>query len=120
MDHLPLPVDKLAHSVLIVPYICNERFSYDDNGFLSYPRRCGVDIWQLCQDDRSDLDEWAPFLQAWLWFGLLGETISIGSRTHVPQRIANYLSFVESDQDATRFVVTKHLQKFIELIVLLH
>jgi hypothetical protein len=115
MDHLPLPVDKLAHSVLTVPYICNERFSYDDNGFLSYPRRCGLDIWQLCQNDQIDLDEWAPFLQAWLWFGLLGETISIGSRTHVPQRIANYLSFVEWNQDATCFVVTKDLQKSIEL-----
>jgi len=116
MDHLPLPVDKLAHPVLAVPYICNERFSYDDNGFLSYPRRRGVDIWQLCQDDRIDLDEWAPpFLQAWLWFGLLGETIGIGSRTHVLQRIANYLSFVESDQDGNRYVVTKDLQKSIEL-----
>lgn len=114
MDHLPLPVDKLAHPTLAVPYVCNDRFSYDDKGFLTYPYRCGVDIWQLCEDDQVGSDRWAPFLQAWLWFGLLGETIGIGSRTHVPQRITSFASFVETSHDGTRFVVTKDLQKSIQ------
>jgi hypothetical protein len=114
MDHLPLPVDKLAHPMLKIPYVCNERFSYDDNGFLTYPDRCGVDIWQLCEHDQIDSDDWAPFLQAWLWFGLLGETIGIGSRTHIPQRITSSASFIEPDEDGKRFLVTKDLRKFIE------
>lgn len=114
MDHLPLPTDNFARSPIAIPYLCDEKYSYDDQGFLTYPSRCGVDIWGLCEQEQPNLEPWAPFLQAWLWFGLLGETIGVGSRIHIPQqRITSFASFIKTAEDGNRYVVTTNLQESI-------
>src|SRR5438046_415828 len=109
MDHLPLPIDDLAHLPVEVPFLCNERFTYDDLGFLTYPRRAGVDIEQLRGEklDLLALHNAAPFLQTWLWFGLLGETLQIGSRETRQQKITNMKSFTSYDREGRLIVSTK-------------
>ena len=83
MDHL-INVHKCTIADLIVPYVCTERFTYgkrphrqDDADWYSFPFRCGMsksedlpDMAFIDQDGQS-IDELAPFLQAWLFFGTL-------------------------------------------------
>ena len=92
MDHLATPmVDNSVPEHADIPYLCNEQFTYDDLGWLTYPERAGVDVHHLCNggDENGELLAFAPFLQSWLWFGLLGEAIGIRSRTDHAQRIAS-------------------------------
>lgn len=115
MDHLPLPWDDSAHPPIEIPFLGNELFKYDDLGFLTYPRRAGVDIEQLQSEELgySTLVKMAPFLQAWLWFGLLGETIQIGSRENRQQRVASMKSFTRHDREGRLLVSTMELHKSI-------
>ncbi|KAL8862528.1 MAG: hypothetical protein Q9178_001026 [Gyalolechia marmorata] len=115
MDHLPLPVDNLAHAPISVPYLCNERFSYDDRGFLTYPSRCTIDIWTLCERDEISSEKWVPFLQAWLWVGLLADTVGIKACTPVLQRTRSFASFILTDLDESRFLTTRDLYDYIEV-----
>jgi len=117
MDHLPLPIDSLAHSPLQVPYFGSKSHCYDDLGFLTYPGRVGVDVSRLLAEDRSylSLEDLCPFLQEWLWFGLLGETLGIGSRVHIPQRIASRAAFIMEEKDGSKIIRTAELRRCILL-----
>jgi len=104
MNHIPIPlvgpqfqifIDSLAHPQWQVPFLSSQRWTYDDQGFLTFPERAAVDTSQLLAKDCNHLllEELAPFLQEWLWFGLLGETIGIvGSRVQIP--IASRTTFI--------------------------
>ncbi|KPM45978.1 hypothetical protein AK830_g726 [Neonectria ditissima] len=94
MDHVQLFSDDLARPTIEIPYICDDNFSYDDLSFLTYPSRVGIDTNALKNDRLAGLKlaDAAPFLQAWLWFGLLGETLQVGSRqTKAPKRTSSEL-----------------------------
>lgn len=114
MDHIPTCSDDLAHPILKVPYFENGASKYDDLGFLNFPLRAGIDQ-HLLSDDREPnlkLVNAAPFLQAWLWFGLLGEALQVGSRdTEAPKRASSRL-FISAIAGQT-FVSTRRLQEVI-------
>lgn len=114
MDHIPLWSDDLAHARVEIPYVCNDQFRYDDQGFLTYPHRIGVDTDVLAEDGHPilRLKDSAPFLQAWLWFGLLGEAIRVGSRhTTAPKRASSEL-FVKVIEDR-KYLCTSRLQSIV-------
>ena len=122
MDHLSLPVDELAHAPLEVPYVCNEIFTYDFRGFHTYPSRVGVDVSRFYsipgREVNTDWNEWAPFLQAWLWFGLLAESFGLESdsvsRTDASdhQRFATFAPFLKTKSDGSQVVTTKDLYSY--------
>lgn len=114
MDHLPLPIDDFARAPFEVPFLCNDQFRYDDHGFLTYPDRAGLDLEQIAERGLVDPNTLAPALQAWLWFGLLGDILGIGSRTHVAQRIANYKAFVTENPGGSSVISTADLLRYIE------
>jgi hypothetical protein len=110
MDHIPIPITELTRARINVPFLCTPRFTYDDTGFFMYPSRAGVDFDYACLHDKIAYPPLAPFLQAWLWFGLLGETLGIGSRTHVQQRVANFQSFIKTTEDGRKILTTEPLR----------
>lgn len=74
MDHISLPPDP-AYPPLVVP--CLASITYDGGDFHSYPARRGWDIGRLligdfCQHSEEDT---ATFLQDWLFFSVLRETL---------------------------------------------
>lgn len=109
MNHIAIPVDQLAHSPIHVPFVCNKEFSYDDQGFLTYPYRVGIDLSKLEASDNLAADSLAPFIQAWLWFGLLGEVLYVGSREDRKQKIASWQEFVTVHPDGSRWICTDSL-----------
>lgn len=72
MDHLRSIKDPVLPSIK-VPYICKRR--YDGLSFSAYPERCGWDSIRLstAQFTAEELLDAAPFLQEWLYFGVLAE-----------------------------------------------
>lgn len=114
MDHIPLWSDDLAHSPVEVLYVCNDQYRYDDQGFLTYPHRVGVDTVVLAEDGLSTvrLKDSAPFLQAWLWFGLLGEAIRVGSRQTTAPKRASCELFVKTIEDRD-YLCTSLLQSIV-------
>ena len=100
MDHIPLCSDDLQHSPIEVPHLCNSKFCYDDLGFHTYPHRVGVDTASLAEDTFSlALKNSAPFLQAWLWFGLLGEALRVGSGEATAPKHTSWRLFVKTLDD---------------------
>lgn len=74
MDHLP----KFGgcEALFEVPYLCHDNYVYDQGGFDSYPERAGLryeDLLTRTWISQPPLQDGAPFLQAWLYFGLLHE-----------------------------------------------
>lgn len=110
MDHIPLCSDDWRHPSIEIPYLSDGKFRYDDQGFLTYPDRVGIDIATL-EDNKLptfDLTDAAPFLQSWLWFGLLGEALQVGSRhTTATKRLSSEL-FVKTI-DNERYLSSRHL-----------
>lgn len=114
MDHIPFWSDQFGLQALDVPYLCYSKFQYDDLGFLSYPPRIGVDIAALSTDTYSAmrLKDSGPFLQAWLWFGLLGELLRVASQDNIsPKRIICH-TFIKTVNDR-QFLSTRHLIRCI-------
>ena len=62
-----------------IPYICNDRYTYDGGDFHTYPQRCGFDIERIKESDFNgkDIVEVVPFLQAWLSFGILRDVFLV-------------------------------------------
>src|ERR1035437_4789414 len=112
MDHIPYPIHNLSRQLIRIPYICDSQFSYDDQGFLTYPSRVGIDLVDLCTIDNalSLSPALAPFLQAWIWFGLLGETLGVGSRSHIPQKNCSFKVFIKSLPDGGEILTTAELK----------
>jgi len=83
MDHLPLDGREAP---IVVSYLLPDDFSYDGGDFNGYPERNGWDFDMWRNNDRTrkhiNIETWlgkinrrseelAPFLQAWLFFGLI-------------------------------------------------
>jgi hypothetical protein len=105
-----------AIAVVRVPYVCNDRFTFDGGDFYSYPYRCGVaenpdarSLGALNLQDKS-IDDLAPFLQAWLFFGTL-HTLFNGLINSNLQ----WVDFVEKTEDGKVFVTTKMLPMFVSV-----
>ncbi|KAI1090445.1 hypothetical protein F5B19DRAFT_463088 [Rostrohypoxylon terebratum] len=78
MDHILLCSDHLRCPPIEVEYLCDgTNFMYDFRDFHDYPARAGVDTMLLGNDQLPSmaLKDSAPFVQAWLWFGLLSEAL---------------------------------------------
>lgn len=107
MDHLPVPSDPIRPA-LEVPYICNAAYTYDNLDFSSYPQRAGVDIeeWRRGDCKGKSLDEIAPFLQAWLFFGMLVEIFGIAD---IKVDIADFIA----QRNGKTFVSTARLHKYM-------
>ncbi|EFY95290.2 HET domain protein [Metarhizium robertsii ARSEF 23] len=114
MDHILVASDDHAHKAIEVPYLDDERFRYDDLGLLSYPERVAVDVVRLAEDRDTSLrlNNSAPFIQAWLWFGLLGECLLVGLRhSSAPKRI-HWGTFVKTIANQ-RFVSLRELNNVL-------
>ncbi|KAI0597007.1 hypothetical protein F4775DRAFT_562076 [Biscogniauxia sp. FL1348] len=109
MDHIPQPIHGLTRPAIQVPYLCTSRISYDDRGFLTYPYRVGIDLTDVCRKDEAYSPSLLPFLQAWLWFGLLGETLGAGSRSHIKQKVASLESFTTTIEGDKKVLCTAGL-----------
>ncbi|KAI4116709.1 MAG: hypothetical protein LQ345_002913 [Seirophora villosa] len=91
MEHLPLPTQPPMQTTPIfpaIPYLC--RYEYDEGSFLEYPHRSGLPKFEveerpfslalLSSNSQRVLVEMPPaelepFLQNWLFFGLLHEVL---------------------------------------------
>lgn len=97
MDHLPLPHDPAIGS-LTIPFLCTDE--YDNGAFSSYPGRHGWNVqpnsWPipLLQYNKHvvDTSEIGAFLQTWLYFGLLSDTLGTS---------VNADSFAALDQESS-------------------
>lgn len=121
MDHIPFWSDQLGHKPIKVPYLCDNPFRYDDLGFLTYPCRVGVDTTALAEDNLQTmkLRDAGAFLQAWLWFGLLNESILVGSReTTAPKRLSSN-AFIKIS-DGCQYLSTQDLLECIRSDVEMH
>ncbi|KAK3361561.1 hypothetical protein B0T24DRAFT_671236 [Lasiosphaeria ovina] len=78
MDHIIKPSCPWAFELAHIPYVCRAPFVYDGLGFSDYPTRCQVDTAKLCRDRAKGLKlrDAGPFIQAWLWVGLLTEALA--------------------------------------------
>lgn len=114
MEQISLWSDQFGHEILEIHYLCDARFQYDDLGFHSYPTRAGVDVALLSEDcfPAMRLRGAEPFLQAWLWFGLLGEALKVGSRsTTAPKRVP--FQIFTKIVNGRQFLSTRHLSRCI-------
>lgn len=109
MDHIPQPIHNLTRSAIKAPYICTSHIIYDDRGFLTYPYRVGIDLEDLCHKDEAHSPTLIPFFQAWLWFGLLGETLGVGSRSQIRQKVASLESFTTTLEGDNKILSTTGL-----------
>jgi hypothetical protein len=114
MDHLFTPVLPTSKTI-DVPYVCTDQGSYDDLGFLTFPERAGISFDRLSQTDHEQMNAVLGKLQAWLWFGLLGETLGIGSRTNRPQKITSFASFIDVRADGSKWLTTRSLHEHASL-----
>lgn len=122
MDHIEPPYG--TEHRLRIPFVCNRRFTFDGGDFLTYPVRCGIlppeklSSGSILQGVRTEdlfpegrsIDELAPFLQAWLFFGTLH---------HVFKTLINsdfqWTHFVEKDADGQMFITTKYLPWYVAI-----
>ncbi|KAL6868606.1 hypothetical protein J3F83DRAFT_704999 [Trichoderma novae-zelandiae] len=109
MDHLPLPSGHLVRPPIVVPFLCDGRVSYDDLGFLTYPDRVGLKLEELVNHPQFNPNHVARVLQTWLWFGLLGEVLGIGTRFDVPQRVGSSRPFIGTAAPGFRVIRTAAL-----------
>lgn len=109
MDHLT-KVHGSNIPNLRVPYLCNNEYQYDDEGFIGYPFRCGLrkneDNLGLfgIEKDGVDLDAMAPFLQAWLFFGTLQDIFGGMMRTEIVRE-----DFISHDKHGGSYINTERL-----------
>ncbi|PWY68842.1 hypothetical protein BO83DRAFT_418724 [Aspergillus eucalypticola CBS 122712] len=77
MDHLPSILSSMRASPQ-VPYL-DYQPRYDGSGFDAFPSRCGIDTDKLQRGDLGahTVDSIMPFLQEWLFFGLLQEVFEV-------------------------------------------
>lgn len=85
MDHLPYPQDSPLPPVSI-PY--HSKFSFDGGSFADYPSRCGFDQSNFATGDFRSIpwDDHTAFLQAWLFFGLLHESLGAPAEDFIDRK----------------------------------
>lgn len=110
MQHLDTVQDSQTEQWRI-PLVINQQYNYDGGTFLQYPYRCGMaehpDTTGLESLNLGTyhIDDLAPFLQAWLYFGLLHTIFKDLAQTDYELE-----DFVYQDEDyGGRFVTTKNL-----------
>ncbi|OTB18806.1 hypothetical protein K445DRAFT_314664 [Daldinia sp. EC12] len=123
MDHIPLPSDDLGHTVIKVPYLSGGRFpshcpGYPDNliKFRTYPDLVGVD-YDLLQHDRLknlSLEDSGPFVQAWLWFGLVHEALRARFPV-IPASQVRQLEYLIETVDGHQHLTTSSLLKILSV-----
>ncbi|KAJ0422945.1 hypothetical protein BJY00DRAFT_62434 [Aspergillus carlsbadensis] len=89
MDHLPSILSPTRASPQ-VPYL-DFHPRYDGGGFEAFPSRCGINTDKLQRGDigAHTVDGLMPFLQEWLFFGLLQEVFEVA---HVPFRRDDFVA----------------------------
>ena len=106
MDHIH-PIQNSNMITMRVPLVINSRFEPCDGKFINYPFRTGmVDEPDSASVDAMNLlarsiDELAPFLQAWLFFGLLHGIFKTLIKTDY-----EWSDFVEEGREDGEFFVT--------------
>ena len=103
MEHLPPVLDP--NDPLSVPYHGGE---YDNGNFAEFPTRKDFDV-EALQKGRLGVKskkEAAAFLQAWLYFGLLQETLQ------VPFQMAD---FVRENESGQQLVTTAKLRGYLHI-----
>jgi len=126
MDHLPIPKSSVRKENDRVPYLCRQ--DYDGGPFLSYPERLGITP-KLCVEGAEgkarglflpghkahlqslSKHELEPFLQTWLFFGLIHEFF--GSH-YDPEE---YTFVVETDIKRAKFLSTSGLVEGLDIWV---
>lgn len=109
MDHI-YTVHKSNVPTIRVPLVINDRFQPDDGDFYLYPFRVGMveDPEKISIDNMklasTPIDELAPFLQAWLFFGLLhGVFKNLIKSDYEPSE------FTDTAEDGTLIITTERL-----------
>jgi hypothetical protein len=121
MDHL-INIHKCTTADLSVPYVCTERFTYgnrshrhDDADWFSFPFRCGMskseDLASVAfiDQDGQSIDELAPFLQAWLFFGTLHALFENLFKI----RGFNEADFIDTTEDGSSKINTTRLSMLV-------
>ncbi|KAK4941940.1 hypothetical protein LTR10_018270 [Elasticomyces elasticus] len=97
-----------------IPYVCNDRFTFDNGLFWDYPFRCGmtkdpddISVSSLNLHDKA-IDEVAPFLQAWLYFGILHEIFTKLLKTDY-----EWTDFVRTMETGEVVITTEMLPMYI-------
>ncbi|KAI0159974.1 hypothetical protein GGR52DRAFT_563783 [Hypoxylon sp. FL1284] len=115
MDHILPCSEHLRFPPVEVEYVCDAtNFLYDYHGFRGYPARAGVDIALLEVDQlpMMKLEDSAPFIQAWLWFGLLAEALGVD-----PLETADPLSRIFLRTAGSRkYLCTRRLGEMIQAV----
>lgn len=117
MDYIPLPAEPVGPRRR-VPYL--GQFIYDSRGFIDYPLRVGIVITpnslhrnSLFLVRNGELMHAGAFIQAWLWFGLIGEALGAGFQPN-----GQFLSLKPSvflrRHDNTDYLCTEHLVSMLE------
>lgn len=103
MNHLPRYKNSKLPQIE-VPYLCKE--PYDGLEFKDYPKRKGLELKTIDLDGTVEKDEADAFLQTWLFFGVLSQTLQVPIRNE---------DFVTIDPDGTSVLTTValpgHVQK---------
>lgn len=90
MDHLPVPSNPL-YQPLVVPCLCSA--AYESSNFQTYPTLRGFNLERLLIGDflQKPEHETAAFLQDWLYFGVLYETLGKRQDDYIePHPISKY------------------------------
>lgn len=102
MDHIPQFSNQLT---IEIPYLCKE--DYDGLSFLGYPQRKGWSkdwLFDIGVFGGKTLAETTSFLQTWLYFGLLSETLGVKVTTS---------DFVRESSTGA-FITTRALPKYLD------
>ncbi|KAK3332830.1 hypothetical protein B0T19DRAFT_457816 [Cercophora scortea] len=83
MDHIPLPINgRKGAPRLVFPYHCDDddacrQCTWDYTRFDAFPKRAQMNADDVCHGrvPNHDLPRACAFLQSWLWFGVLFETL---------------------------------------------
>lgn len=121
MDHIYGILDP--YEPIVIPYLGGQE--YDGFEFARFPTRQGWDVDLLTAGDLQGrtIVEAAQFLQAWLYFGMLYETLKVCEDDHDPPLLID--DFLRVDEVSQQVIVTtavlpKHLESlFSELKQLL-
>jgi hypothetical protein len=102
MDHLPHGGHKLN---IVVPYVCTYEYDYEKE-WVDYPSLRGFDVQKFFSPDfrRMDPKKLEPFLQSWLFFGMLGSIL----RTRITTT-----DFARDVSPGNRVITTAELPEYL-------
>lgn len=108
---------------IVVPYLLPDDFEYDIGGFESYPERkgwkfeqwltrspgqgIGIPIWLDMFNPTKSAEELVSFLQAWLFFGFLSETLAF------KLELSRFLRICE--KTGRKMITTQHLPQYMAI-----